>query len=190
MRGRMLAAITAVVLMVALVGSASAEGDEYTQVYISISANRVDIFIEGSNLEDELATIDEIGAALERLYGITGNIYYHVNELDDTQKQEMRRARDIEAELGQRIEQNTTDISLTRWEQRNHGIRLEDLGRGLNETQAIMLCLFAIGICLMTIMYSLNKQSVWVVEKEQDKLKRRVSALEAKLRKGKVRRSK
>lgn len=190
MRGKMLAAITVVVLMTALAGSASATEDDYVQVYITIDSNRVDIFIEGSNLEDELATIDVIGDALERLYGITANIYYHVNELDDVQKREMQRSRDIEAELkrgmdqnASGISQNASDISNTRW---TLWVGLSDLGRGLNETQTIMLCLFAISICLMTIMYSLNKQSVWGVEKEQDKLKRRVSVLEATLRKGKV----
>ena len=199
MSGKMLVAgaVAVAVLAMALSGGTSAEEDDYVQVYISIDSNRVDIFIEGSNLEDELATIDEIGDALERLYGITNNIYYHVNELDDTRKQEMQRLRDVEAELGQRIDQNTfsigqntTSISLVKWEQRNHWIRLEDLGRGLNETQVIMLCLFAIGICLVTITHSLAKQSMWKLEDEQDKLKNRVAALEVELKKTRVKRSK
>lgn len=183
MKKKMLAAVAAVVLVLTLAmaltgGSTSAETDNYVQVYISVDADRVDIYIEGSNLGDELAIIDEIGNALSRLIPYTCNINYHVNELDATQKQEMTRRRDIEAEL----EGNKREISRVEGGQGSIWQGLSELGRGLSDTQVVMLCLFAIGICFLSIAHSVNRQRMWRIEDEQDALKRRVAALENKLK--------
>ncbi len=74
---------------------------------------------------------------------------------------------------------------------------LSERGRELNEAQVIVLCLFAISICLTTIMYSLNRQSVWRLEREHKEAqaamkarKNRMAALKAKQGGKKTKRSK
>ena len=165
--------------------SAGETTDNSVQVYINIDATGdVQIYIEGSNLEDELGIIRSVEDGLRSLYGITGNIYYHVNEkIDTNQMQTLQRLRPIEAKLEQDkrdIQEHGTWIDTLRNAMSYVSQGVDDFSRRFDELAILVMCGFALTISFMTIMYCQTPSGRWVRELEE-----RVKALETKKAKSK-----